>query len=157
MQIGNGFVVVCDRDEIGLAQFRGALGIELRQLLSGFGVGEIGLRLLHGCSIGRRLQLSNHLALRDGGIEVDIKAFDHPGNLAADLHAEHGIELAAGGYGLGDVAARDLGGPVFEGFFARLLKIVPTEKSKHPETDQKHDPNHPFHSIFLQPSNPTIK
>ena len=67
------------------------------------------------------------------------------------------VELAAGCYGLRDVTRGDLGRPVLGGFLAGLLKIIPAEESSHSEADQYHDPNHPFHSIFLQSPNPTIK
>ena len=104
---GDGCVVVGIRDEFAIEQRLRALRFHLLQFEGGFGVGQVPFGLMNGGLEDGRVQLGDDLVGFDQGIVVGEQLGDVAGNLAADLDVEDGIQLAAGGHHLGQIAAGD--------------------------------------------------
>ena len=67
--------------------------------------GQLALGLAQGGFIDGRVNFRNELAFFHRRVEVGIQRCDFSGNLAADVHADHGAERAARRNMLYDVAA----------------------------------------------------
>src|SRR5439155_15413256 len=91
----------------------------------GLGLGDLGLEDL-GVDAG------DDLVLLHDRVEVGEQLLDLAGDLAADLHEDHRVEVAGGRHGRGQGSALDPGGPVLGGGAAALgVEVAPHAEPDH--------------------------
>src|SRR2546425_9617964 len=73
--------------------------------------------------ISRRVNLRNDLPFLDRRIEIDQQLLDNPGNLAAYLHVDYGIQLPRSRDDLRHVSANHSGGHILRAVSASIVQV----------------------------------
>ncbi len=124
VQIRGGFVVVRIRYQVCLEEVRRAVGVDLGEFQPS----------------PRIVQLRDHLVGFDQRIEIREEFLDVAGDLAAELNVKDGIQLAVGGYGLGQVPARDQCRLILRRVGVVLAEIPDPGNNGRGQDNQNHQP-----------------
>ena len=122
-QIDAGLIELGLGNQAAVKQLVRPVEVELGQLTSRLGIGQFRFGLAEGALVGGGIDLSQHVAGFDAGIEVRLDRRDRARNLAANLDHAHGSERTIGRHRLHDVALGHLHRAEFHARRAGLVQV----------------------------------